>query len=109
MLEVIENIFLQHGVKVILVPHSPTTIALAPEESIFVMNHSELNRIEKKSKQIALTVLTQGFATIGQGLKLSNQGSDLPPIKRPTRKVRLSGSFNYVDKEKTLGKKAFYA
>lgn len=73
MLGVIENIFLKQGVKVILVTHSPTTIALAPEESIFVMNRSGQNRIEKKSKSEALSILTQGFATIDQGLKLFDQ------------------------------------
>lgn len=73
MLNVIENIFLKQGVKVILVTHSPTTIALAPEESIFVMNRSGQDRIEKKSKPDALSILTQGFATIEQGLKLFDQ------------------------------------
>lgn len=73
MLGVIRNIFLKQGVKVILVTHSPTTIALSPEESIFVMNSSGTNRIEKKSKQEALTILTQGFATIEQGLKLFDE------------------------------------
>ena len=73
MLSVIEKIFLQQGVKVILVTHSPTTIALAPEDSIFVMNRSGLNRIEKKSKQEALEILTQGYATIKQGLRLFDE------------------------------------
>lgn len=73
MLEVIESSFLKQGVKVLLVTHSPTTIALAPEESIYVMNRSGKNRIEKKSKQDALTILTQGFATIEQGLKLFDE------------------------------------
>lgn len=73
MLEVIKNIFLKQGVKVILVTHSPTTIALAPENSVFVMNRSGLNRIEKKSKQSALEILTQGFATLEQGLKLFDE------------------------------------
>lgn len=73
MLGVIENIFLKQGVKVILVTHSPTTIALAPEESVFVMNRSGRNRIERKSKQDALSILTQGYATIEQGLKLFDQ------------------------------------
>lgn len=70
MLDVIEKIFVKEGVKVILVTHSPTTIALAPEESVYIMNRSGRNRIEKKSKQDALAILTQGFATIEQGLKL---------------------------------------
>ena len=51
MLGVIDNIFLKQGVKVILVTHSPTTIAPAPEQSVFIMNRSGQNRIEKKTKQ----------------------------------------------------------
>ena len=73
MLEVIERIFLHQGVKVILITHSPTTLALAPEESVYVMNRSGINRIEKKSKQEALSILTQGFATIEEGLRLFDQ------------------------------------
>jgi predicted ATPase len=78
MLDVIERIFLQQGVKVILVTHSPTTLALAPEDSIYVMNRAGLNRIEKKTKQEALSVLTQGFATIEEGLRLLDQIARLP-------------------------------
>ncbi len=73
MLEVIQNIFLNQGVKVILVTHSPTTIALAPDEAIYVVNRLGANRIEKKSKQEALNILTQGFATIEHGLKLFDE------------------------------------
>jgi predicted ATPase len=67
MLEVIERIFLSHGVKVILVTHSPTTLALAPESSVYVMNRAGPARIEKKSRRDALSILTQGFATIEEG------------------------------------------
>ncbi len=73
MFEVIDNTFLKQGVKVILVTHSPTTIALAPEDSVFVMNRTGINRIEKKSQQEALTILTQGFVTIERGLKLLDE------------------------------------
>lgn len=73
MLEVIRNIFLKQGVKVLLVTHSPTTIALAPEDSIYVVNRSGQRRVEKKSKQDALSILTQGFATIEQGLRLFDE------------------------------------
>ncbi|NOT49428.1 MAG: ATP-binding protein [Acidobacteria bacterium] len=73
MLEIIKNVFLNQGVKVILVTHSPTTIALAPEESVFVMNRSGANRLEKKSRREALAILTQGFATLEQGLKLFDE------------------------------------
>lgn len=73
MLKVIEDIFIKEDVKVILVTHSPTTIALSPTDSIFIMNKSGKNRIEKKSKQDALSILTQGFATIDEGLKLFDE------------------------------------
>jgi len=73
MLDVIKDIFLDHGVTVILVTHSPTTIALAPEEAIYVVNRSGKNRIEKKSKQEALSILTQGFATLEEGLRLFDE------------------------------------
>ena len=64
MLGVIQNIFLKNDIKVILVSHSPSTIALSPEESIFIMNKSGENRIEKRSKKEALSILTEGFATL---------------------------------------------
>lgn len=64
LLNVIKGIFLDKDVKVILVTHSPSTIALAPEESIFVMNDSGENRIERKSKESALEILTEGFASL---------------------------------------------
>lgn len=73
MLNVIDGIFLPEGVKVILVTHSPTTIALAPEDSIFVMNPSGTNRIEKRSQKDALSILTQGYATIEEGLKFFDE------------------------------------
>lgn len=73
MLDVIKDIFLNQGVIVFLVTHSPTTIALASEESIFVVNRSGKNRIEKKSKQEALSILTQGFATLEEGLRLFDE------------------------------------
>ena len=73
MLSVIENIFVKNGVKIILVTHSPTTVALAPDESIYVMNKAGPRRMEKRSKQDALSVLTQGFVTLEQGLKVLGQ------------------------------------
>lgn len=73
LLDVIQNIFLQNGVKVILVTHSPTTIALSPEESIFVVNKSGENRIVKKTQSEALEILTEGFATLEKGIQLFDQ------------------------------------
>ena len=70
MLAVIKEIFIDKGIKVILVTHSPTTIAFSPDRSIYVMDKSGQNRILKKSKQEALAILTEGFATLDEGIML---------------------------------------
>jgi ABC-type branched-subunit amino acid transport system ATPase component len=65
MLDILEKELL--GVKhinIILVTHSPSTIAFAPEESIYVMNKSGEPRILKTSKKDALKILTEGFASL---------------------------------------------
>jgi ABC-type iron transport system FetAB ATPase subunit len=77
LLEVINDIFLAKEMRVLLVTHSPTTVAFAPEESIFVMNKDGENRIEKKAKEDALKILTEGFVTLDQGIKLFDQISKI--------------------------------
>lgn len=47
------------GVQVIMTTHSPSTVALAPEEAIFVANR-EGERIQKGTKDAALKLLTSG-------------------------------------------------
>ncbi len=73
LLNAIDRVFVKRGMVVLLVTHSPTTIALAPDQSIMVMNKSGIDRIKRVNKQDALQVLTQGFATLEQGLRLSDQ------------------------------------
>jgi ABC-type uncharacterized transport system ATPase component len=59
-LDVIEKIFvIEKKVKVIITTHSPSTVALAPEEAIFVVNKTG-QRIEKSTKDKALKILTSG-------------------------------------------------
>lgn len=59
---------LQHGVRVIMTTHSPTTIALSPDDSIFVMDgpvpNSTPPRIRKVSRDAAIGVLTAGLPTL---------------------------------------------
>jgi hypothetical protein len=73
MLDVIQEIFVREGVNVILISHSPTTIALAPEESIFIMNRSGPQRVAKKPKREALEILTEGYVTLEEGLKIFDE------------------------------------
>lgn len=70
LLNTIKEIFIKNGVKVILVTHSPTTVALAPEESIYIMNPSGEDRIEKQSRSRCVSLLSEGFMTLEDGVKL---------------------------------------
>ncbi|AMP01393.1 ATPase associated with various cellular activities family protein [Collimonas arenae] len=57
-----EELVVQRGIKVILATHSPTTVALAPDESIFVMRNSY--SLKKSSKEKAVRLLTYGIPTL---------------------------------------------
>ena len=76
LLNVLENIFVKkYGMKVILVTHSPTTIALAPDYSVFAMYREIDNneRLQKQNRSDALKILTEGYATLDEGIKLFDQ------------------------------------
>ena len=68
-LNVIKDVFIRKGSKVIMATHSPTTIAHAPEESVYeIIKGSCENKIVKIDKNKALDILTNGFATLNKGL-----------------------------------------
>jgi len=62
--DVILNVFIaEKGIKILMSTHSPSTVALAPEESLFIMNKTD-PRIVKASKDTAISVLTAGVPTL---------------------------------------------
>ena len=65
MLEVIQHYFVkEQGMKVLMATHSPSTVAYAPEESIYIVNPSSKEpRVEKQDKQTALSILTEGVVS----------------------------------------------
>lgn len=54
----------RNNIKVIMTTHSPSTVALAPEESIYAMSKSVDRRVQKISKDKALSILTAGVPTL---------------------------------------------
>lgn len=63
-LEVLENVFVRDKkVKVIVTTHSPSTVALAPESSLFQMSKAE-PRILKVTKDKAIGILTSGVPSL---------------------------------------------
>lgn len=65
LLSTIQDILVnRHGIKVILTTHSPSTVALAPEESIYAMYKTDQRRMQKTTKDRALSILTTGVPTL---------------------------------------------
>ena len=61
----LQEIFIrEEGMKIIMVTHSPATIAHCPEDSIFVVHRNGDKKVEKKSKNDALDILTDGFVSL---------------------------------------------
>ncbi|UFH51827.1 AAA family ATPase [Spirosoma sp. KNUC1025] len=61
LLRVIQEVFVKEkGVKVIMTTHSPSTIAMAPDEALFIMQKQE-PRFIKKSKDQIMKLLTDGI------------------------------------------------
>jgi energy-coupling factor transporter ATP-binding protein EcfA2 len=73
LLRIVETVFVdQYGVKVILSTHSPTTVALAPEQALYVMRRTEEPRLKPAaSRDEALKALTIGLSTLS--VKLENR------------------------------------
>lgn len=74
LLHVIEEVFVnRRGLKILMSTHSPSTIALSNEESIYIMDKKSADIIQKQDKKSAIEFLTEGFMTIDDGLKLFDQ------------------------------------
>lgn len=64
-LAVLKDVLVEkHHVRVILTTHSPTTVALAPEASLFEMSRHEPRIRKPVSKQASIGLLTSGFVTV---------------------------------------------
>jgi ABC-type lipoprotein export system ATPase subunit len=60
-INIVKNILCdKYGVRVIMTTHSPSTVSIAPEESLFLMK-KDGHRIEKSIKDSALGILTAGL------------------------------------------------
>ena len=64
-LDVIQRYFVkQQRMKVLMATHSPSTVAYAPEDSIYIVNPpGQEPRVEKQDKQTALSILTEGVVS----------------------------------------------
>jgi ABC-type uncharacterized transport system ATPase component len=70
MYQVIEDVITSRGIKTMIVTHSPTTVALAPENSLYLMRRVGVERLQKTDAAEAVDVLTEGFATLSEGIRI---------------------------------------
>ncbi len=58
LLSTIQDVLVnRHGIKVILTTHSPSTVALAPQESLYAMYKTNQRRMQKTTKDKALSII----------------------------------------------------
>lgn len=74
LIAVLEQTFVrQFGMKVLITTHSPTTVALAPEDSIFQLTNHANSSLTKISKDAALEMLTSSIPTLSIDYKNHRQ------------------------------------
>ncbi|MFD2519665.1 ATP-dependent nuclease [Emticicia soli] len=74
LLDILEQTFVQKlGIKVIITTHSPSTVALAPEESLYELRNGTESSLKKISKDDALQLLTSFIPTLSIDYKNHRQ------------------------------------
>ena len=67
LLNVIEKLFVEEQkFKVIMATHSPSTVALAPEDAIYIIEKNGEQKLRKELKSNAISILTEGIATVNE-------------------------------------------
>ncbi|WP_338525211.1 AAA family ATPase [Pseudomonas batumici] len=65
LLDTIQKVLIgERKIKVIMTTHSPSTVALCPEEAIFIMTKEGRGRLKKTNKDSALSLLMSGVPSI---------------------------------------------
>ncbi len=69
-LNVVKNVLVdKFGVRVIMTTHSPSTVILAPNESIYEMSRFEPRIRKSPTKNHSVSLLTAGLVYVGEGTK----------------------------------------
>jgi len=69
-LQVLQDVFIRkYSVRVIFTTHSPSTIALCPQESIFEIKRGQTHIVRVASRQSAISMLSGGLVTVSAGTK----------------------------------------
>jgi AAA15 family ATPase/GTPase len=97
LIEVLYEIFvLQFGINVIFTTHSPSTIAVAPEDCIYELKNEPMTSLKKVSKNEALKILTENIPTLSIDYKNHKQVF----VESPTDAYYYQGLFNRIKTDK---------
>src|SRR5690606_19323347 len=65
LISVLKDTFVDKlGINVIMTTHSPATVAMAPEESLWIINNIPETTLKRTTKDEALNILTQNIPTL---------------------------------------------
>ncbi|MGN6194710.1 MAG: AAA family ATPase [Ginsengibacter sp.] len=92
------------GIKVILTTHSPSTVALSPEECIYELKNTPHCSLKKINKDEALNILTGVLPTLSIDYKNHKQIF----LESPTDVVYFQNLFNKMNTEEKLNYKLYF-
>jgi len=87
----LQDNFVKKGIKLIIATHSPTTIAFAPEDSVYQIDTNLDEPISRVSNKEGIMILSEGYTTLGDLLEFQ---------KISTSKIIISEGKNYKFLEK---------
>lgn len=70
-IEIVRDVLVgKYGIQVIMTSHSPSTVALVPEENLFIMDRNGSQRIRKSQRKEALKLLTSNLLVVTEQLRI---------------------------------------
>lgn len=88
-----ETFVKKYGIKVIMVTHSPATVALSPDESIYELKNHPVTELKKITKEEGLNILTSRLPT----LSIDYQNHKQVFVESPTDVQYYQTIFNKVN------------
>lgn len=105
LIEVLGNVFVKKiGIKVIITTHSPSTVALAPDDCIYKISNTPITILEKTSKDEALKILTSGIPNLSIDYKNHRQVF----VESPTDLKYYQTIFDKIYAQETLMHKLYF-
>jgi len=105
LIDVLNETFVQElGIKVVITTHSPSTIALSPDDSIFKMSNGSSCSLSKITKDEALDLLTGFLPTLSIDYKNHKQVF----VESPTDVYYFQSLFNRVNQESKMDYKLYF-